>query len=81
MKAHKNPTLADSICDLRRRKIKRTFFNQINTLLDWNEISKVIDAHYKRGKSVTGCPSYDGLLLFKIKTLQLMREQPLAQPL
>ena len=70
MKAHKNPTLADSICDLRRRKIKRTFFNQINTLLDWNEISKVIDAHYKRGKSVTGCPSYDGLLLFKMCLLQ-----------
>jgi len=28
MKTHKQPTLADSICDLRKRKIKTTFFNQ-----------------------------------------------------
>lgn len=70
MKAQHNPTLADSICDLRTRKIKKTFFTQINTLLDWNKISKVIDVHYKRGKSATGCPSYDGLLLFKMCLLQ-----------
>ena len=70
MKAQHNPTFADSICDLRTRKIKKTFFTQINTLLDWNKISKVIDAHYIRGKSATGCPSYDGLLLFKMCLLQ-----------
>lgn len=70
MKAHKTPTLADSICDLRTRKIKKTFFSQINTLLDWNAISEVIDKHYKKGKSATGCPSYDGLLLFKMSLLQ-----------
>ena len=27
------PTLADSICDTRSRKINQTFFTQINTLL------------------------------------------------
>lgn len=70
MKAHKNPTLADSICDLRTRKIKQTFFAQINTLLDWNPISGVIETHYKKGKSASGCPSYDGLLLFKMCLLQ-----------
>jgi len=70
MKAKQNPTLADSICDLRTRKIKKTFFTQINTLLDWDKISKVIDERYKRGKSATGCPSYDGLLLFKMCLLQ-----------
>ena len=31
MKKHHSPTLADSICDIRTRKIKKTFFNQINT--------------------------------------------------
>ena len=70
MKAHFNPTLADSICDLRTRKIKKTFFTQINTLLDWKKISKVIDKHYSRGKNAAGCPSYDGLLLFKMSLLQ-----------
>lgn len=70
MKAHKNPTLADSICDLRTRKIKKTFFAQIDTLLDWEKISSVIDKHYKKGTSAVGCPSYDGLLLFKMCLLQ-----------
>lgn len=70
MKAHNSPTLADSICDLRTRKIKKTFFTQIDSLLDWDNISKVIDKHYKKGKSAVGCPSYDGLLLFKMCLLQ-----------
>ena len=34
MKIQKQTTLADSICDLRARKIKKTFFNQINTFID-----------------------------------------------
>ena len=70
MKLIKNPTLADSVCDLRARKIKRTFFEQINTLLDWKAISSTIGKHYKKGKSATGTPSYDGLLLFRMCLLQ-----------
>lgn len=70
MKIHKQPTLADSICDLRTRKIKSTFFKQINTLIDWDKISKLIDLDYSKGKSATGKPSYDGLLLFKMSLLQ-----------
>jgi IS5 family transposase len=70
MKLEKAPTLADSFCDLRTRKIKTTFFTQINTLLDWKEISLIIDEHYQKGNSVTGKPSYDGLLLFKMCLLQ-----------
>ena len=63
-------SLADSIFDLRTRKIKNTFFTQINNLLDWEAISAVISSHYKKGKSVTGKPGYDGLLLFKMCLLQ-----------
>lgn len=70
MKAHNNPTLADSICDLRTRKIKKTFFTQMDTLLDWHKINLLISTHYTKGKSATGCPSYDGLLLFKMCLLQ-----------
>jgi len=70
MKLQKTPTFADSICDLRTRKIKTTFFSQINTLIDWNRISKIIDKDYSRGKSAVGKPSYDGLLLFKMCLLQ-----------
>ncbi len=70
MKLYKEPTLADSICDLRTRKIKTTFFAQINTLINWKEISKLIDKDYSRGKSATGKPSYDGVLLFRMCLLQ-----------
>jgi len=70
MELIKAPTLADSICDLRSRKIKRTFFTQMNTLLDWSPISAIILRHYSKGKSATGKPSYSGLLLFKMCLLQ-----------
>ena len=70
MKMINTPTLADSFCDLRTRKIKATFFSQINTLLDWDKISFIIDKDYQKGKSATGKPSYDGLLLFKMCLLQ-----------
>jgi len=70
MKIQPQPTFADSICDLRARKVKTTFFSQINTLIDWENISKIIDKDYSKGKSATGKPSYDGLLLFKMCLLQ-----------
>ena len=57
MKIQKQATLADSICDLRARKIKKTFFTQINTLIDWTKISTLIDKDYSKGKSATGKPS------------------------
>ncbi len=61
MKTYHHPTLADSICDLRTRKIKKSFFTQLNRLLDWEKISKIIDDPYNKGKSATGSPSDDGL--------------------
>ena len=70
MKLQKQPTLADTICDMRTRKIKRTFFSQINTLIDWDAIEKLIDADYSKGESAVGKPSYSGLLLFKMCLLQ-----------
>ena len=70
MKIQKQPTLADSICDSRARKVKKTFFTQINTLIHWENISKIIDKDYSKGKSATGKPSYDGVLLFKMCLLQ-----------
>ena len=65
------PTLADSIYDIRSQKIKRTFFIQINTLLDWTPITEILKTHYVKGRSATGKPSYSGLLLFKMSLLQI----------
>ena len=70
MKRTDLPTMADAICDIRSRKIKATFFNQMETLIDWSLVRKIISKNYTKGKSATGNPSYDGLLLFKMCLLQ-----------
>jgi len=70
MELIQQPTLADGICDLRSRKIKQTFFTQINKLIDWTPIITIINNHYSKEKSATGKPSYSGLLLFKMCLLQ-----------
>lgn len=70
MKKAIHPTLAESICDLRSRKIKTVFLDQINTILDWEKTSLIIDKHYIKGKSATCSSSYDGLLLFEMCLLQ-----------
>ncbi len=58
------------MCDLRSRKIKSTFFHQMNELLDWESIRKTINKYYTKGQSATGTPAYDGVLLFKVCLLQ-----------
>jgi IS5 family transposase len=70
MKIEKTPSFADVVCDIRIRKVKAVFFNQIDTLIDWRLISNIINKHYTKGNSVVGTPSYDGLLLFKMCLLQ-----------
>ena len=49
-----------------KRKIKQEFFNQVNLIVDWRPISNIINKHYSKDTSVTGRPSYDGLILFKM---------------
>lgn len=70
MKKQHEASFADIVCDLRVRKIKRTFFHQMDLLIDWRKVSNVINKHYKKGESAVGTASYDGLLLFKMCLLQ-----------
>lgn len=70
MKIENNPSFADSICDVRIKKVKSVFFKQVDTLIDWCLIADIISKHYEKGNSATGKPSYDGLLLFKMSLLQ-----------
>lgn len=70
MKIQNNPSFADSVCDLRIRKVKQTFFHQIDLLIDWRTISKIINKYYGKGTNAVGTPGYDGLLLFKMCLLQ-----------
>jgi len=70
MKIQQAPSFADIVCDLRVRKIKSVFFDQMDRLIDWRLISKIINKYYSKGNSVIGTSSYDGILLFKMSLLQ-----------
>ena len=54
MKRIKAPTFADTICDLRIRKIKSVFVKQMNDIFIWKAISKEIDKHYTKGANAVG---------------------------
>lgn len=70
MKIEHKPSFADIVCDLRIKKVKSTFFQQINLIIDWKPIRDIIEKNYERGKNAVGNPSYDGILLFKMCLLQ-----------
>lgn len=55
---------------LSKRKLKSEFFTQMNLLLDWSLIEIELKKYYSKGFSVSGRPSYSGLLLFKMSLLQ-----------
>lgn len=53
-----------------KRKIKDSFFRHIDSIIDWDKISKTLEKYYIKGESVAGRKSYPALLLFKISLLQ-----------
>lgn len=53
-----------------QRKVKQTFFSQIDNIIDWNPIRGIIEIAYTKGNKATGRPSYDSLVLFKIELLR-----------
>jgi transposase, IS5 family len=53
-----------------KRKIKEDFFNQINLIIDWNLIDRIIRKYYQKGESAVGRPCYEGIVLFKMSLLQ-----------
>jgi IS5 family transposase len=62
--------LSFSTVSISKRKLKSEFFDQMNLLLDWEAIDAEIRKFYSKGLSVSGRPSYSGLLLFKMSLLQ-----------
>ena len=53
-----------------QRKVKQTFFSQVDKIIDWNTIRGIIEIAYTKGNKATGRPSYDSLVLFKIELLR-----------
>ena len=52
------------------RKINDKFLRQIDSLLDWNKIEKILNKYYHKGESVAGRKAYPAILLFKMILLQ-----------
>lgn len=48
------------------RKLNTRFFDHINKIINWQAVEKIILRYYDKGQSVSGCPAYSGLLLFKM---------------
>ncbi|ATA94829.1 hypothetical protein CGC54_02315 [Capnocytophaga canimorsus] len=57
--------------DVERRIRKGSFYAQVDTIIDWNPISAIIDQHYQKGFSASSEKPYDGLLLFKILLIRM----------
>lgn len=70
MEKQQNYTMTDVLISHRTKKIKNQFFNQVDTLIDWQPVLKIINKYYKKTSSATGRPAYNGLVLFKICLLQ-----------
>ncbi|MBR8706962.1 IS5 family transposase [Bacteroides pyogenes] len=69
MKQHpSSPCFADII--LGQRKVKQFFFSQINQIIDWSPIRRIIETAYTKGNKATGRPSYDSMVLFKTELLR-----------
>jgi len=63
-----SPSFADLLVG--QRKVKQTFFSQIDKIINWNPIRGIIEIAYTKGYKATGRPSYDSLVLFKIELLR-----------
>ena len=61
-----------SLADLsaNKRKCKHTFFEQMNKLVDWEQVHKLLRKYYPKGLRLAGRQAYDPLLLFKMLLLQ-----------
>lgn len=55
---------------IEKRKINSKFFDSINEIIDWKNIERFINQHYKKGNRTDGRPAYPGLLLFKLNLLK-----------
>lgn len=53
-----------------KRKTKKVFLQQVNQLIDWKPVNRILERHYTKGQSVRGRKAYRPLVLFKMCLLQ-----------
>lgn len=52
-----------------RSRKTSVFYDQINMLINWDKIDKVISRYYRKGETLQGARPYSGVLLFKMLLL------------
>lgn len=50
------------------------FYDQINTLVDWDKLDQVISRYYRKGETFQGAKPYSGVLLFKMLLLGIWND-------
>lgn len=53
-----------------KRKIKGKFLEEVDRIIDWRPIEKILSRNYSKKASAYGRPSYAALALFKMLLLQ-----------
>ena len=53
-----------------KRKTKKVFLQQINQLIHWEPIIRILEKYYPTGQSDRGRKAYPALVLFKMALLQ-----------
>jgi len=65
-----NQAYTAELINLRLRKTKRSFLQQVDRMIDWEPIVALIEQYYTKGQAATGRKAYSPLLLFKMSLLQ-----------
>jgi len=56
--------------EVENRGIKKTFLDEVEKVIEWRSIEKILNRHYKKAKNITGNSAYPPLPMFKILLLQ-----------
>lgn len=64
-----NTGFAEALINRRRYSVR--FLDWMSQRIDWDAVNEKINEAYIKGVSVTGRPSYDGLMLFKIELIRV----------
>ena len=56
---------------MRARKSQNRFLTQVDTLIDWDKVRKLIEKKYTKKQNAVGTKAYDCILLFKILLLEV----------
>jgi len=61
-----NPSMSDVLLFYIIKKIKNQFFMQVDQLINWKSVCKIINRYYKKKYDAAVPPAFDCLMMYKI---------------